>query len=156
MEELFNKNDKINDLVNSNLEWDITDTEKITKIDNFYTINNNENNTLTFSWNSDFTWTINLKIWWPIYYEIFSYSWTSTSSTSGSTTWLIYSWDMKNFTWYLDSSYDRVALSLKNLWWYSSFIFNSSLDLEWTWINDKFTVTKNIWWMEVEKTIIEN
>jgi hypothetical protein len=156
MEELFNKNDKINDLVNKNLEWDITNTEKITKIDNYYTLNNNENNTLTFSWNSDFTWSIYLKNWWPLYYEIFSYSWASPSSTNNYSTWLIYSWDMKNFTWYLYSPYDRVDLSLKNLWWYSSFVFKSSLDLVWTWINDKFTVTKNIWWTDVEKTIIEN
>lgn len=155
LEEFFNNNDKINDLVNKNLEWDITDTEKITKIDNFYTLNNNENNTLTFSWNTDFTWSISLKNWWPLYYEIFSYSWTSIDLTSYST-WILYDSIIKNFTWILNTSYNRAELSFKNLWWFSSFVFKSSLDLAWTWVNDKFKVTRNIWWMDIEKTIIEN
>ncbi|MFA5916759.1 MAG: hypothetical protein WC850_00810 [Candidatus Gracilibacteria bacterium] len=156
MEELFNKNDKINDLVNKNLEGDITNTEKITKIDNYYTLNNNENNTLTFSGNSDFTGSIYLKNGGPLYYEIFSYSGASPSSTNNYSTGLIYSGDMKNFTGYLYSPYDRVDLSLKNLGGYSSFVFKSSLDLVGTGINDKFTVTKNIGGTDVEKTIIEN
>ncbi len=156
MEEFFNKNDKINDLVNLSSDWDITDTEKITKIDNFYTLNNNENNTLTFSWYTDFTWSIKLKSWWPLYFENYSYSWSPLQSINLYSTGLIYEWNILNFTWNLNSTYSRVELSFKNLWWFSSFVFKSSLNSIWTWVNDKFKVTKNIWWMDIEKTIIEN
>jgi hypothetical protein len=155
MEEFLNKDDKINNLVNSSLDWDITKTEKITKIDNYYTLSNNENNTLTFSWKTDFIWSIKLKNWWPLYFEIFSYSWTSIDLTSNFSTWILYDSIIKNFTWYLNSWYDRAELSFKNLWWFSSFVFKSSLNSIWTWVNDTFKVIKNIWWMKIEKTIIE-
>ncbi len=156
MEEFLNKDDKLNDLVNSTLEWDISDNETLTKIDNLYTINNKENLVLSFSWKTDFTWSIKLKSWWPLYYEIFSFSWASTNLTNDYSTWILSDSTIKNFTWYLNTSYDRAELTLKNLWWYSTFVFESSLETMWTWTSKKFTITRNIWWMDIEKTIIEN
>lgn len=155
MEEFIDIDNKINNLTNSGLEWDISDSETLNIIEPIYNIKQNDNLVFSFSWNTDFTWSIKLKNWWPLYFENYSYSWSYSDLINLYSTGLIYEWNILNFTWNLNSTYDRVELSFKNLWWFSSFVFKSSIDMIWTWIHDRFKVTRNIWWIDIEKTIIE-
>jgi hypothetical protein len=44
---------------------------------------------------------------------------------------------------------------IKNLWWVAIFLLDLNKDFIWTWSIKKYKITKDIWWKEVEKTIIE-
>lgn len=157
LEDFFSKDNKIVNLINSNLDWDIWDNEKIIKSTSTYMLASWENLKFSFSWIVDFTWSIQIKEWWPLFFEVISYSWADYSKESVlSSSWLISDNLNKLFTWYLTSAYDRADINLKNLWWFSSFSLDLNKTPMWTWTTKKYRITKTIWWKEVEKSIIEN
>jgi hypothetical protein len=55
----------------------------------------------------------------------------------------------------LNNSFDRANLSIKNLWWLATFTISSNKDFTWTWVFQRYKISKNIWWTDVEKKIIE-
>lgn len=157
LEDFFLKDNIINDFVNNDLVWSIWDNEIIKKELNSFTLDNQKSLNLLFSWNIDFTWSIYLMEWWPLYYEIISYSWADESKVSSlSSTWILTDYTTKIFTWYLSNSYDKATLTLENLGGLATFRVNSIKVYEWDSNINKFKLIKNIWWKEVEKSIIEN
>lgn len=84
----------------------------------------------------------NIKInkWWPIFYSLLSFSWTTFSwsiTNSGIVS------DISNFTWSFSSAYDNGILYIKNLSWYSNFELSSSGNLITESRN--YVVLKKIW-----------
>lgn len=157
LEDFFSKSNIINDYVNEGLVWNIWDNEIVKKEFSSFTLDNWKSLNLLFSWIEDFSWSINLIEWGPLYYELISYSWADSSKEySLSSSWILTDSTIKNFTWYLNNSYDKASLTLENLWWLATFRINTIKSYEWAWNINKFKLTKNIWWKEVEKSIIEN
>lgn len=156
LEDFFSKDNKINDLINSDTEGNIWDNEIIKNEINVLSISSWEFFSLTFTWNTLFTWSIKIDDWGPIYLEVISYSWSDSSLENLNLSSFIISDSLKHtFTGYLDTSYDKADLVIKNLWWVAIFLLDLNKDFIWTWSIKKYKITKDIWWKEVEKTIIE-
>ena len=152
LEDFFSKDNKIFALINSNTEWDIWNNETVKKDSNIFSLTSWESMIFSFSWNAEFTWSIRLKDWWPIYFETISYSWSDLTTSS----WIISDYSNLLFTWMLSSDYNKSELTLKNLWWISSFLLDVNKETTWTWNTKKYKITKDIWWKQVEKNIIDN
>lgn len=157
IEDFFTKDNKTTSLVNTWAEGDVWNNEKLVKDLNIFSLASWENINFTFSWITDFTWSISLKDWWPIYFETTSYKWSdSTQESILSSSGILSDSSSQIFTLYLNAIYNRVDLNIKNIWWNSSFYLEVDKKNTWTWSTKKYKITKTIWGKEVEKTIIEN
>lgn len=155
LEWFLNKNTTIKNLIKLWWAGNLWDNEFLVSTENLYTLKNEENLIFSFSGNISFSWSIKLKSWWPIYYEITSFSWSNNLEYSLVNSWIISqinSWTL--FIWYLWNDYDRSDLTVSNLWWLSSFLINSTQD--YYWVSKTYKVLKNIWWKNIEKSIFEN
>jgi len=162
------KNIKLNNYLNSSINkknilaekitqswWLIEKDEFLTFEQNSYIINKEEEFDIIFEWNSNFSGRITLTNWWPIVYEVKSYSWADNSYYNITSSWIITEKKANNFDWTLNNSYDKVNLKIKNLGWISKVIFETNNDnFYWTWITKKYKIEKKIWWKYIEKTII--
>lgn len=152
LEDFFSKDNKIVALINSNTEWDIWNNETVKKDSSIFSLASRENMSFSFSWISDFTWSIRLKDWGPIYFEVISYSWSDLTTSS----WILSDYTNMMFTWRLSTDYTKSELIIKNLWWISSFLLDVNKENTGTWNIKKYKVVKDIWWKYVEKSLIEN
>lgn len=154
LEQFFDRDNKVINLINSGSLWDIWNNEFLVSTQNLYTIKKQEKITLTFSWITVFTGTIKLESWWPIFYEIISYSWAnSTFEYSTVFSWVISSINLLAFTWFLSNSYNRANLSFVNVGGLSSFIINSDKVYTWAW--KRYKILKNIGWKNIEESVFE-
>lgn len=155
LEWFFNKDSTITNLVKTSWAWELWDNEFLVNDLDQYIIKNAENLVFSFSGVVGFSWTLKLKNWGPIYYEVISYSWANNLEYSLVNSWIISkvnSW--VTFNWYLGNDYNNANLTIKNLWGLSTFIISSSQDYYWIW--KKYKVLKNIWWKNIEKSSFEN
>ncbi len=135
--------------VNNNI-WE---NEYLLADQKMYTVKNEESIIFLFSWTTTLTWTLKIKSWWPIYYEVKAFSWITENP-------LVYSWVISNintttFTGDLTSTYNKAELNIKNMWWLTTFSIDSNNNFTWTWVLQKYKIIKEIWWKSVEKTIFE-
>ncbi len=155
LDDFFSKDTKITNLINSWSEWDVWDNEVIKNENISLSLTTWENLLFSFSWITEFTWSIRIKEWWPLYFETISYSWVMNNLELTTSSWLLWDSTIQSFTWYLTSIYTKSDLILKNLWGYSSFYLELNKSYIGTWTIKKSKITKDIWGKEVEKTIIE-
>jgi hypothetical protein len=113
----YSDSEKINILYYNTFTWSLKTSETL----NFWFLNSN-------------TWSFVINNWWPIYYEV--YSWSTIFDS-----WVIN--DNKNIslTW---------SMIVKNLWWFSNF----SISFSNTWIifpYNYYQIEKTVWWTTIVK-----
>jgi len=103
----------------------------------------------------DFVWTnelnINIIYWWPIKYEIFTYSWSSNYKIDDF--WIIY--DSGSLAISLDNTYLSWKLLLSNLWAKSIFTIDSIEEIKN--LDRNYKLYKDIWWkwFEIENSSLD-
>jgi hypothetical protein len=116
-------------------EYSYSDSEKISILYyKSFTWSLKASENLNFSFLNSNSWTLSINNWWPLYFEV--YSWSTVYDS-----WVINDNKSLTLTW---------NLSLKNLWWFSNFsIFFSN-----TWIifpYNYYQIEKTVWWTTVIK-----
>lgn len=156
LNDFFSNDNKTTELVKNNSLWDIWDNSKLLLETNSISLSNWESQIFSFSWSSDFTWSITIKEWWPLYFETISYSWSLNNLELTTSTWIISDNKSFIFTWVLDLQYKKTDLIVKNLWANLIFKLETNTEILTSWTIKKYKITKNIWWKDVEKNVIEN
>jgi hypothetical protein len=157
LDDYFLKDNKITNFINTISNWNLWDNENIEEETNIYTLNSWEVINYIFSGTTDFTWSIRIKEWWPIYYDVISYKYSDpTDELVTFSSKLLTDSTNQIFTWYLDPTYNNSKLTITNLWWYSLIYLDLNNNFTLTWTINNFKIIKNIWWKKVEKTFIKN
>jgi hypothetical protein len=114
---------------------------------NTVTLKRGSSTEIRFEWTNLITFSVSVNSGGPLFYSFLAFSdWGSQAVITSSGTIE----DLASFNGNLDSLRNRGILYFKNLWWYWEFTYNSSS----VWINasDTFTVDKEIWGENYEKT----
>lgn len=106
----------------------------------------NQNTEVRIKSTSNVDFNLKINKWWPIFYSLLLFSWSTFSWT------INWSWIIDNtwsFTWGFTWSYDNWIIYIKNLGWYSNFELSSSSKLIKEFEN--YRIIKKIWNKSVVK-----